>query len=150
MNGLRTSVVIAAVAAALLPAVSAGQGSGMTPGKWQVSSTIVSVDMPGAPPMVAQMMAGKTTTMTQCITPDMASKGQTARPAKDCTMTHASMLGGKISSEMVCQVGGGTMTTTDTGTFTPTSYDIQGKMVMTGKASMTQVIKIAGKRVGDC
>jgi hypothetical protein len=149
MTGFRVTAVLAA-AMALIPAVSVGQGSGLTPGKWSVSSTIVSVDMPGAPPMVAQMMAGKTTTITECITPDMASKGQTARPAKDCTMSHVSMAGGKMSSEMVCQVGGGTMTTTDTGTFSPTSFTIDGKSVMTGKASMTQVMKIAGKRVGDC
>jgi hypothetical protein len=150
MKALRVSLILAVIGAALSPAVSVGQGAGLNPGKWSISSTIVSVDMPGAPPMVAQMMAGKTMTTSQCITAEMAAKGQTSKPAKDCTMTHMSWAGGKMSSEMVCQTGGGTMTTTDTGSFTTNSYAVDGKVVMTGKTNMTQVVKVSGKRVGDC
>ncbi len=152
MNALRVSLTVAALGAALLPAVSAGQGSGMSAGKYQITTTIVSVDMPGAPPQVAQMMAGRPMSSTICITPEQAAKGQVGAPpqAKDCTAVKASVVGGHLESQMTCTMNGSTVTVTNSGTYTGDGFDINGKMVMTGKTAMTQTTKVSAKRVGAC
>jgi hypothetical protein len=150
MKRLHISFAIAVMGMGLLPAAGVGQGSTMQPGKWEISTTVVSVDMPGAPPQVAQMMAGKTTVLSQCITPDMVSKGETAPTRPGCTVTHSPFGIGLVTSKVVCQTNGGTMTATNKGVFSPTSYSMDGKIEMTGKTSMTEVIKTSGKRVGAC
>ena len=150
MKRLLISFAIAVVSLAVSPAISLGQGSIMQPGKWEISSTVVSVNMPGAPPQVAQMMTGKTNTISQCITPDMVSKGETAPTRPGCTVTHTPFGIGPVTSKVVCKTDSGTMTATSTGTYSPTSFNATGKMEMTGKTSMTQETKVSGKRVGAC
>lgn len=150
MKRLFTPFALTVAAVALFPAISLGQNSTMQPGKWEISTTIVSVNMPGAPPQVAQMMTGKTTTLTQCITPDMVSKGETSPTRPGCTATHSPYGIGPVTSKVVCQSNGSTMTATNTGTFSPTSYKLEGKIEMTGKTTMSQVVKTSGKRVGAC
>ena len=66
------------------------------------------------------------------------------------TRTKVSFVAGKMAIEMVCKTGKSTMTMTESGTFTPTSYQLDAKTVMSGASSMTQVMKISAKRVGDC
>jgi hypothetical protein len=108
--------------------------------------------MPGAPPQVAQMMAGRAQSSTICITAEQASKGQVGAPAqaKDCTAVKASMAGGHLETQMTCTMNGSTMTVTDSGTYSNSGFDITGKMVMTGKTAMSQTTKISAKRVGAC
>ncbi len=150
MNGIRMMTLTALLA---LPGIAHGQASGVQPGQWEIAVTVQSIDMPGAPPGIAQMMAGKTTKVKHCITPEEASRGpqDMLKSNKSCSFTRYSMAGGKLSSQMVCKQSGGTMTATSTGSFTPTSFTANGRSVTTGGGMpMTVTATTVGKRIGDC
>ena len=117
------------------------------------SATINSVVMPGAPAGVVKMMTGRTTTVKHCITPAEASRGpqEMLKQSKSCSFTHYAMTSGRLSSTMVCKQGGGTMTATTTGTFTPTAFSASSRMVTTGGGMpMTMTSTSTGRRIGDC
>ncbi len=141
-----------AIAAAVLAGAAVAQVSAIQPGQWETSVTITSVDMPGAPPEMAKMMIGRTTTVKQCLTPEQAARGpqDMLKGNKSCEFTHYSIAGGRLSSEMVCRQGGGTMTATSSGSFTPTSYTATGKVVVSGGAAMTMTSTTSGRRTGEC
>ncbi len=129
------------------------QALSVQPGEWDIAATVNSVDMPNAPPGIAAMMIGKTKHILHCITPEEASRGpqDMMKSDKSCKFTRYDMAGGKLSSEMVFKQGGGTMTATSTGSFTPTSFNSSGRSVMTGGAmTMTLTATTVGKRVGEC
>ena len=129
------------------------QALSVQPGEWDIAATVTSVDMPNAPPGLSAAMIGKTKHITHCITPEEASRGpqDMMKSDKSCKFTRYSVTGGKLSSEMVCQQGGSTMTATSTGTFTPTSFTSSGRSVMTGGAmKMTLNATTVGKRIGEC
>ena len=143
---MRTVLFLAALA---LPAAAFAQ---VTPGKWEIVTTVNSVDMPGAPPFVANMMKGKPIKVSHCLTPEEAARGpqEMMKARKECRFTRYSMAGGKLDSVMVCEQGGGTMTATSSGSFTSTGFTATGRSVMTGGAAMTVTTVSTGKRVGDC
>lgn len=146
-------VIFALGLGATAATVALAQATPVQPGEWETKVTIDAVDMPGAPPMVANMMRGRTTTVKHCITAADAAKGpqEMLKSNKSCTFTRYSMAGGKLSSEMVCKQGGSTMTATSTGSFTPTSFTGTGKAVTTGGAMpMTMSSTTVGRRIGDC
>lgn len=149
MIGVRMILSVAAIA---LPSLAIAQATAVQPGLWDMASTINTVDMPSAPPAAARMMQGRTTTFRHCITPEEASRGpqEMLKANKACTFTRFSLAGGRISSEMVCKQGGGTMTATTSGSYTPTSFSTTGKSVVTGPAAMTMTMTSTGHRVGDC
>lgn len=142
-------LVVPVLAAAGLGAPALAQ---VTPGKWEIVTTVNSVDMPGAPPFVANMMKGKPIKVSHCLTPEEAARGpqDMMKARKECTFTRYSMAGGKLDSVMVCQQGGGTMTATSSGSFTPTSFTSSARTVMTGAQQMTMTATAVGTRVGDC
>ena len=121
----------ALLALAALPAIAGAQ---VTPGQWQTTATVESVEMPGAPPQIAQMMRGRMGggphVMSYCITPEQAAQGpkEMFKNNPSCRFTSFSMSGGKISTEMVCSQNGGTMTARATGSYTPTSFDVRSKI----------------------
>jgi Protein of unknown function (DUF3617) len=135
-----------------VPSLIHAQTPVVQPGQWEMAVTVNTVDMPGAPPMVANMMRGRTTTIKHCITPDEALRGpqEAMKSNKSCAFTRYTAAGGKLSSEMVCKQGGGTMTVVTSGTFTPTSFAATGQSVMTGRANMTMTTTSTGRRVGEC
>lgn len=135
--------------AALVPAAAVAQ---VTPGQWEIAVTIDSVDMPGQPPMVANMMKGRTTKVKHCITPEEAARGpqDMMKANKACTFTRYSMVGGKLSSEMTCKTGEGVMTSVSSGSFTPTSFTTTGRTVQTGQMAMTMTSRSTGRLVGPC
>ena len=133
-------------------AVVLAQGAGVTPGKWEIAVTINSVTMPGQPDEIARMMTGKTTKVTHCITPEEAARGpqDMLKSSKECKFTKYSMVGGKLSSEMVCQMGSGTMTAVSSGSFSPTGFTTTGRSVTTGAMSMTMTSTSVGRLLGPC
>ena len=143
-------ILIALVASA--PGLAIAQGAGIQAGKWEIVTTIRTVNMPGAPPAIANMMKGKPIKVSHCITPEEAARGpqDMMKTSKQCQFTRYSMAGGKLSSEMVCRQNGGTMTSTSTGSFTATSFTASGHTVMTGGQAMTMDATTVGRRVGDC
>ncbi|MET0375689.1 MAG: DUF3617 domain-containing protein [Rhizorhabdus sp.] len=126
-------------------------------GQWEASTTINSIDMPGAPPQVAQMMksqmaGGGKTRMTYCITPEQAAQGpqEMLRQNPACRFSKYSMRGGLISTEMSCRQSGGTMTARANGSYTPTSFNVTSNAVMSGRMSMRLSSTSVGRRIGPC
>jgi hypothetical protein len=129
------------------------------PGKWQATSELLKMEMPGMPPEMAKAHMGQKTSFEHCITPEQAAK-----PPADffndkrngsCTTRSFSMVGGKLDAVMSCpsQNGQGEMTMTMQGQYKPTSYEATMTMVgkgMPGGGEMTMTAKTSGKRIGEC
>ena len=128
------------------------QSATVQPGQWEMISVTKSVEMPNAPPQVAKMMAGRTTTVRRCITPREAADGgrEMMKAKPSCTFGRYIMAGGKIDAEMTCSQAGGTMTAVTTGTYTPTTMSSMTRMSIKGPAPMTITTSMSGKRVGGC
>lgn len=139
--------------AALLPLALGAAGTALIqPGKWENRVEVISVDMAGAPPQVAAALKGRPQVITSCVTPEQAAYGprQLMNTDKACRFVRYDTAGGRISSELVCNRPSGTMRATATGTYTPTSYQTSGTMVMTGRARMTMRTRTSGRRLGPC
>lgn len=141
-------------ALALAPAAALAQASGVTAGQWEIAVTTDTIDMPGQPAFIANMMRGKTVKVKHCITPEAAARGpqDMLKSDKRCVFTRYSMQGGRMNSAMTCQQpGGGTLNSVSSGSFTPTSFTAQGRSVVTGgQMPMTMTATTTARRVGDC
>lgn len=133
-----------------LPATATAQT--VQPGMWETSITTDSVEMADAPPGMAQAMRGRTVKTKNCITPEQAARGpqDMLKADKSCKFARYTVAGGRLSSEMTCNSHGMKMTATSTGTFTPTSFAMKGRTVMTGDMAMTVSSTITGRRLGPC
>lgn len=126
------------------------------PGQWETVVTVKSVDMPGAPPQVAQMMrqrmGGAPTRSRYCITPEQAAKGpqEMLKQNSSCKFSKYAVTGGVIATEMTCTQGGGTMTARANGSYTPNSFSVTSSAVMSGQMSMRIATTSTGKRLGPC
>ncbi len=148
---LRVKLGLAALAITSAAIVLA-QGTGIQPGEWEMTSTTKAVEMPNAPPQVAQMMAGRSTSIRHCITPQDALNGgrEMMKANKSCTFSRYEMSAGKLEAEMTCSQGGGTMTAVTSGTYTATTMASTSHMVVNAPAPMTITTSMTGKRVGSC
>lgn len=146
---MKPILAVATLAAAALSTAASAQ---ITPGQWEIKSTITSIQGSAIPPNVAKMMTGKTVTIKNCITPEQAKQGpmEMMKGSKSCTVAKFNMTGGKYTSQVVCKQGGMTITTTGQGAFTPTTMSGQGRAVVSGPQSMTQTQTMTGKRIGSC
>lgn len=86
------------------------------PGLWEASTTVNSIDIPGAPPQAAQMMKGQMASggrnkMTYCITPQQAAQGpqEMLKQNPSCRFSKYVMKAGRIATEMSCTQNGGTI-----------------------------------------
>ena len=147
---------IAAFALAIPFAAQAQKADQVQPGQWEAVVTVNSIDMPGAPPQVAQMMGqrmrGAPTRTSYCITAEQAAKGpqEMIKQNPSCRFTQFSMRGGMINTQMSCSQNGGTMTARATGSYTPTSFNVTSSAVVNGPMSMRMTTTTSGKRVGPC
>ncbi len=142
----RTIPLLALLAAA--PAFAAELP--LKPGSWQITSTVRSMEMPGAPAGMMAKMIGKTTTMRQCITPAQAAAGprQILKASEGkCRYNSFSVRGSKLDAVMVCTSGQGNMTSRMTGTVTATSYTMDQTMTA---PSMKMTSAGTGKWLGPC
>ena len=140
-------------AALLLTAFAGSDGTPLQSGTWSVRTDITDINMPGAPPMLAKLMAKRPQTWNGCITPAQAAKGPPlgtfARAG--CTVTQKLSAGGVFTSHAVCpQPDGGTGTTDVSGTYGATSFNAVAKSVQTGKHPLTMSLKLTGTRKGGC
>lgn len=137
------------LAALLVPAPALAQ---VTPGQWTTTLTFATVDMPGAPPAIINMMRGRKFTTKHCLTAAEAARGpqDMLKSDKSCHFARYAMTGGKVSSEMICTHGGQTITMTTAGTFTSTSFAATSRTVTTGTQPMTTTTSVVGTRTGDC
>jgi hypothetical protein len=140
------------IAAGAAGASGATSAQIVMPGQWEMVSTATSVDMPGVPPQVAAMMK-RPTKISYCITPEQAKLGPRGlmKANKSCRFARFDVRGSHIDMQMICsQPGGGTMTVTSSGSFTPTSFLSDGRSVVTGPHRMTIVSHGVGRRIGNC
>ena len=144
--------IIIAVLIAAAPTGLLAQAVSIQPGQWETTLKIQSMTMEGAPPQVAAMMRGHTTTVRSCLTAADAAKGpqELLKTNKSCSFTRYDMAGGRLSTEMVCRQGGSTTTATSTGSYTPTSMTAQSHVVGTGRMAMNMTSTVTGRRIGDC
>jgi hypothetical protein len=142
----------------------------INPGKWSVSSEIVSVEMPGMPEQQKQMMAvmskamvGQTTINESCITAAQAAKPTpemfSGKDSGDCSFETFSIDNGALSAVMNCSApnkGPGKMHMSMQGQYGGDSYDVTSEIKMSGMqsgpaaAGMTIKSHSKGKREGAC
>ena len=133
--------------------IALAQAAGIQPGQWEMISTTKSVEMPNAPPQVARMMEGRSSTLRRCITSEQAAANglrEMVKANKSCTLSHFTMSGGKYDAEMTCSQSGGTMMASTTGTYTPTTMSSTSRIMIKGPTPMTMTNSVVGKRVGAC
>jgi len=121
----------------------------VTPGKWQITTTVESMSMPGLPPSVAASMLKKPIVVSSCVSADAAANGPRDLIAKtngSCRYTRYNISGGRIDAAMQC-TGAGPQTIAIAGTFTADAYDIRSQM---SGAQMTSTAHAVGKRIGPC
>lgn len=138
----------------IMPAAAQAQ---VTPGQWETVVTIKSMEMPGAPPQVAQMMksrmaGGKPTRTSYCVTAEDAKRGpqEMFKQNPSCRFTKFSMTGGTISTEMTCKQEGGTMTARSSGSYTAKAFNVNSSVAMSGRMSMKMSSSNVGRWLGPC
>jgi hypothetical protein len=141
-----------ALAIVALLTAGAAQAGPIQPGLWEITSKVETINMPSAPPAVAQAMRGRPTTVRNCVTPEQAAQGprEMMKADKSCSFTRYNLTGGVFDSEVVCKRPTGTMTASSTGRYTPTSFAARSRMNGTGKMAMTMTASMTGKRIGPC
>jgi hypothetical protein len=125
-------------------------------GKYQASLTLVSLDMPDAPPEIANMMGQMLSReFDYCLTPEDVEEGYQSVMNRaqqgECSYQRFNASGGSIDAEMTCDVEGREMNMVMQGSGTPTASDIT--MTMTGDMGMGQgsmTMRIVQERVGAC
>lgn len=127
------------------------------PGQWEATNEILSASAAGVPADMLKSMAGKATTIRNCITPEQAAKPDasflTAQNNSNCTYRDFSMEGGKMTGTMTCNGGAmpGTVEMKMNGTYGPRNYRMDMDM-STNATGVTMNIKsrATGRRIGDC
>jgi hypothetical protein len=132
---------------------------GLKPGKWENKVEILDMDvqMPGMTPAMSarmkQAMADRPPQIaTSCLSAEDAAKGPSAAmlDKEHCSFTKSDTAGGRISTQMVCKTPGGTLSSSGEGSYTSTSYSVDGHGSMTGPRSMTMHTRTSGKWLGEC
>lgn len=154
-------VAIFSAAAASHSDLAAQIGSGAErplPGQYQARITFQSINIPGAPPQVADMMRNMmTNTVNYCLTPAEIEEGfraitdRSTQDGQECTYERFSYQGGEIDAVMMCKVDGQSMRMEMTGSGNATSSDITMKMngdFGVGDGSMT--LRAQHERIGEC
>jgi len=125
-------------------------------GEYRSNVTLQSLDMPNAPPQVANMMRSMMSReFTYCLTPQDVEEGYRAMTSRsqdgDCSYENFDFSNGRIDAAATCRADGRTMRMTWEGTGSPTSSDIimtmSGDMGM-GPGSMT--MRVVHERIGNC
>lgn len=133
----------------------------LRPGQWQVVSQAKLLDASGMPPQVAEQMKAamaRTSTDTQCLTPEQAAKPNSdmfaGKQNSRCKYDKFEMGGGKLKAEMHCPSGAGSqMAMTMDGSYSPTSYTMDAAMDMKAPGmggGMKMAVHTEGKRIGEC
>lgn len=128
------------------------------PGQWEAVNEILSVEAPGVPADALREMAGKTTKVSSCVTPEEAAKPSAnflvAQKNSDCAYQDFSLKDGRMTGRMRCTGGQipGTVTMKIAGDYSSRRYAMNMDMkadVVPGVA-MTIKARTTGRRTGDC
>lgn len=128
------------------------------PGKYSVTMELVKMDIPGAPPEMANAMGSMmNNTFEYCLTPEEANKGfeESLREGQDesCSIDKFELTGNDVDMAMSCATpGDGNMNLTMTGTVSPTRTDIavktNGTLPQVGEANVE--MNMVQERLGEC
>lgn len=128
------------------------------PGQYRADVEVISIDVPGAPAAVVDMMRGAMAgnSSEYCLTQEDVDKGfeEMARQSQngDCTFNSFNADGGDIDAVMTCSAEGETMTITLDGTGGATSSEMM--MTMEGNipemGAINMKMKTTHNRIGDC
>ncbi|MEE4200289.1 DUF3617 domain-containing protein [Erythrobacter sp.] len=127
-------------------------------GEYRSTVTFQGLDLPGAPPQVAEMMGRlMSTTTTYCLTEAEIDEGfqaitdRSMKGAEDCSYDRYGFAGGQLDAEMVCRVDGRQMRMNMTGTADRTTSDITMKMSGDfGVGDGTMTLRAQAERIGAC
>ena len=127
---------------------------GIRPGQWETTIDVVDYKVSGAPAGMPAMPKPERQKVSACVTPEMAAKSplDAIKEAKlDCTISNSVFAGGKVASDATCKTPRGTITTSTTGTYSPTemSYDSNSTATM-GPITATTKTHTVSRRTGDC
>lgn len=151
-------IVAAAISGTLSAQIDPGTARPMA-GEYRAEITFLSLDMPGAPPQVADMMGQMMSRTTKyCLTEAEIAEGYRAitdrslrSGGNDCTYERFSYAGGSIDAVMLCKVEGRDVRMQMQGTGSATSSDIT--MTMSGDFGMgdgSMTMRAQHERIGDC
>lgn len=158
------SVLCAAslVVAAMSPSQSGAQDLSDVerpePGEYRATITLQSLDMPGAPPQMADMMSQMmSNTITYCLTEAEIEEGfrsmtdRSLQEDQECTYERFDYSGGKIDGVVVCRGDGRAMRMEMTGEGRATSSDFTMKMSGDfGMGDGTMTLRAQHERLGAC
>lgn len=127
-----------------------------TPGQYRSDVTLLSIDIPDAPPQMDGMMKKMfSRSFEYCLTQEEVDEGYKSMTRRsqdgDCTFQRFDTDGGRIDAEMTCNTDGRTMTMEMEGTGTETSADFTMTMsgnMGTGPGSMK--LRAQHERIGNC
>ncbi len=123
---------------------------GMQPGKWETTIAVTDMEMNG---VHRSAPAGTGQKVTTCVTPDMAAKGydQALKQAGfDCATNTVTYADGRISGQRTCKTPMGMMSSTMTGTYSPTAISADAEATVDGRMKIKEKIHTEARRVGDC
>lgn len=128
------------------------------PGQYETTMNLVEVNIPGAPPQVAQMMGqAMNRTGEFCLTPEQAERGfeDTIKEGQSeaCTIETFTIEGNQVDMAMSCNQGGmGQMAVTMSGEVGATQSDLTMKMngSIPQMGDVEMELSFQQKRIGDC
>ncbi|MEL6486722.1 MAG: DUF3617 domain-containing protein [Pseudomonadota bacterium] len=128
------------------------------PGLYETTMTLTDVNIPGAPPEMAQMMGqAMNRTGEFCLTPEQAERGfeDTLKEGQNeaCTIETFTIEGNQVDMAMQCnQAGMGDMAVTMSGEVAPTQSDLTMKMngTIPQLGAVEMALSFQQKRVGEC
>jgi hypothetical protein len=145
-------MMLAALALGISTAAAAAAPK-VLPGEWETTSRMVTQMMPNMPPQAARMMnerMGKPTVIRSCITPQQAARGPDTAPAdRNCKVIRMEYAAGRMNSVMQCNDDGQMSRMKMSGTYTPTSYAMEGQMTGSGGSAgpMAMTMHVSARRL---
>jgi len=125
-------------------------------GQYQSTISLLSIDLPDAPPQVASMMGQvMNREFDYCLTPEDIEEGYRSTMNRsqqgECSYQRFRAVDGEIDAEMTCSVDGRQMNMSMQGTGSPTASDVT--MTMSGDFGIgpgTLTMRVVQQRTGDC
>ena len=129
------------------------------PGKWEQTTTLISVDAPGMPTdakAAMQQAIGQSQVHSVCLTPEQAKSPRedffTGKDA-NCRYEHFNWAGGKIDLKLRCEHPNAIQIMELAGTYEPRRYSMAMTMTNEGKTPAEKLqmkMKVDAKNVGAC
>lgn len=158
-NGDARSVDAENQARAAMAAAAAKPVAGpnmLAPGQWETKTRLRSIDQPGMDAETRRQLLGEDTSIDQCLPPEEARRPDAnffaGGGGSECSYTRFNMRGGKIAAVMGCNAGPGSITLKISGTYTPTSYQLDAATTTSGVpgAPASTTARLSGTWLGAC